>query len=291
MRSSASEIIKNDTRSMSPKNRQRASDEPGVDPESPAGAGNELPEFGESDVHAVLQAERRARSEDFRQFAYGAAHDLRQSLRTIASYSQLLDRRCAGQIDASGQELIHQIVDAAQRMDRLLTDLVIYSQQLGKLEETLSSVDSETALQAALQDVENLRQEKGARITFDPLPVVRSDYSQLTQLFRQLLLNALKFRSASPPWIHISARQTDGGVIFAVQDNGIGIDPRDHQVIFGVFKRLHGAEYPGSGIGLAICKRIVERHGGRIWVESATGKGARFQFTLPHDPGPAGPHA
>ncbi|MBZ5611290.1 MAG: hypothetical protein LAP38_23760 [Acidobacteriia bacterium] len=273
---------------MSPKNRKSGFDAPEAAHESPPG-GSEIQQFpaaDQEDSRAQLRRERKQHSEDFRQFAYAVAHDLRQPLRTVASYTQMLDRVYAGQLDSTGREFMQYIVDAVQRMDRLLTDLLVYSQQFRDPREPLAQVDSGAALQGVLLDLDNVIRETGAQISFDPLPGLRSDYAQLSQLFRQLLSNALTFRGADPPRIHICAAEGDDSITFAVKDNGIGIDPVDHEQIFGAFKRLHGAEYPGSGIGLAICKRIVEQQGGKIWVESAAGQGATFRFTLPKQLGP-----
>jgi two-component system, chemotaxis family, sensor kinase Cph1 len=223
----------------------------------------------------------RPHGEDFRQFAYAFSHDLREPLRMVANYGQLLDRRYSAQLDDRGREFVRYIVDGAQQMDRLLTDLLAYSHQFRDPKEPLSQVDSEGALQGVLLNLERMIGESGAQITFDPLPSLRFDFGQLTQLFRQTLSNAIKFRSSEPPRIHVSAVESEDSVCFSVEDNGIGIERRDHDQIFAVCKRVHGSKYPGTGIGLAICKRIVEQHGGKIWVESEIGQGATFRFILP----------
>ena len=228
-----------------------------------------------------LRAEQKSHNEELRQFAYTISHDLREPMRMVASYTQLLERRYEAQLDDEGREFMRHILDAVQRMDRLLADLLSYSHQFRTPEQALSFVDAEGALQGVLLNMERTIRESGAEITYDPLPTVRFDFNQLSQLFRQLIANAITFRGAEPPRIHISATEDDDSFTLAVRDNGIGIDPRYHEQIFGIFKRLHGREYPGTGIGLAICKRIIEQHGGKISVESESGKGATFRFTLP----------
>jgi len=244
------------------------------DPE--AGQGPPLPPAGDN-----LITERERHREELRQFAYAVSHDLREPLRMIGSYAQLLDRRYASELDDTAREFVHYIVDGVQRMELLLADLLAYSLQFRDPKEPLAEVDSDAALQGALLRLDNAIRESGAAVTSDRLPSFRFDFERLTQLFQRLLSNAIQFRSSAGPRIHVSAVETDDSVAFAVQDNGIGIDSRYHDVIFGVFKRLHGSEHPGTGMGLAICKRIVEQHGGKIWVESEPGHGAIFRFTLP----------
>jgi chemotaxis family two-component system sensor kinase Cph1 len=173
------------------------------------------------------------------------------------------------------------ILEATQRMDRLLGDLLTYSHQFRSLDQALESVEPEGALQGAILMLDAAVRESNAQITNDPLPTILFDFPQLTQLFRQLLSNAICFHGPEPPKIHVSASDAGDAIQFSVRDNGIGIDPRYHEQIFGVFKRLHGREFPGTGIGLAISKRIVEQRGGRIWVESELGQGATFYFTIP----------
>lgn len=233
------------------------------------------------ELTARLRSEQKSHNEDLRQFAYAVSHDLREPLRMVASYTQLLSRRCEGQLDADGREFMGYIVDAVTRMDRMLSDLLSYSHQFRASEQVLTTVDAEAALQSVLLTLEKSIRESGAAISHDALPQVLFDFNQLSQIFRQLIANAITFHGPEPPRIHISAAEQDEEFVFSVQDNGIGIDPKFHEQIFGVFKRLHGREYPGTGIGLAISKRIVEQHGGRIWVESENGQGATFRFTLP----------
>ena len=236
---------------------------------------------GEDQLEARLIAEQKRHHEEFRQFAYAVSHDLREPIRMIVSYTQLLDRRYQGQLDGDGVDFMRYILEATQRMDRLLGDLLTYSHQFRSLDQPLEEVGPEGALQGAILMLDAVVRESGATITNDPLPSVQFDFAQLTQLFRQLLSNAICFRSAEPPKIHVSASDIGSTIQFSFRDNGIGIDPRYHEQIFGVFKRLHGREFPGTGIGLAICKRIVEQRGGRIWVESQLGQGATFHFTVP----------
>lgn len=241
------------------------------------------PEPGPSiaDLEARLAAEQKRYQEEFRQFAYAVSHDLREPIRMIVSYTQLLERRYKGELDSEGQEFMRYIMDATQRMDRLLGDLLLYSQQFRTVDQPLAEIDPEGALQGAILTIEPLVRESAAKITSEPLLTVSFDFGQMTLLFKQLLTNAITFRGTEPPKIQISAVDAGDAVQFSVQDNGIGIEPKYQEQIFGVFKRLHGRELPGTGIGLAVCKRIVEQRGGRIWVESEPGKGSTFHFTVP----------
>ncbi|HEY6391864.1 MAG TPA: ATP-binding protein [Bryobacteraceae bacterium] len=239
---------------------------------------------GDDDAIEELRRSMRAQGErhndELRQFAYAVSHDLREPLRMITSYTQMLSRRYEPHLDDEGREFIRYVVEGVQRMDQLLGDLLGYSHQLRSIDRPLSQVDPEGALQGVLLAMEKQIRESGAQITYDPFPQVMFDFGQLSQVFRQLIANAIVFHGSEPPRIHISAAETDADVTFSVRDSGIGIDPQYHQQIFGVFKRLHGQKYPGTGIGLAICKRIVEQHGGSIGVESELGKGSTFRFTL-----------
>jgi light-regulated signal transduction histidine kinase (bacteriophytochrome) len=233
------------------------------------------------DMQAILRAEQKRHQEELRQFAYAVSHDLREPVRMIVSYAQLLDRRYHEQLTGEAQEFMSEITNGAMRMDRLLRDLLTYSQQFREAERPLESIDPEGALQGALLTLDPQILESGACITNDPLPSVLFDFAQLNQVFRQLIANAITFRGPEPPKIHISAQDTGDEVLFSIRDNGIGIDPRYHEQIFGVFKKLHGRDVAGTGIGLAISKRIVDQRGGRIWVESAPGKGSTFYFSVP----------
>ncbi len=227
-----------------------------------------------------MRAEGARHNDELRQFAYAVSHDLREPLRMIGSYTQLLSRRYEPHLDDEGREFIGYVMEGVQRMDQLLSDLLSYSHQF-RNDQALSQVDPEGALHGVLLALDQQIRECKAEITYDPLPQIRFDFAQLSQVFRQLIANAIAFCGTEPPKIHISAVETDDGVTFSVRDSGIGIDPQYQDQIFGIFKRLHGRKFPGSGIGLAICKRIVEQHGGSIGVESELGQGATFRFTLP----------
>ena len=227
-------------------------------------------------------AELLVLNEELLQFAYAASHDLKEPLRTIASFAMLLSQRCKERLDEDAANLIDHIVVSAQRMDSLLNDLLVYSTHVNKASEDGALCDSEGALAAALLMLDGMIREKNAAITHDPLPPVPADFNEIVQLFQNLIGNGLKYQRDEIPRVHISAAQGNEEWLFSVRDNGLGIDSKYFDQIFGVFKRVHGREYPGNGIGLAICKKIVERRHGRIWVESAVGKGSVFYFTLPN---------
>ena len=222
---------------------------------------------------------------DLEQFAYVASHDLQEPLRMVASFTQLLGHRYKGKLDADADEFIGFAVDGATRMQALINDLLSYS-RVGTRGAGMEPTALETVFERALKNVQGAILESGATITHDPLPGVMGDASQLTQVLQNLLGNAVKFRGPEPPRIHVSASRQATEHVFSIRDNGIGIEPGYFGRLFIIFQRLHGTtEYPGTGIGLAICKRIVERHGGRIWVESEPGKGSTFYFTLPKKEG------
>ncbi|MGB8838196.1 MAG: PAS domain S-box protein, partial [Candidatus Acidiferrales bacterium] len=215
------------------------------------------------------------------QFAYIASHDLQEPLRMVASYTQLLSRRYKGKLDSDADEFIAFAVDGASRMQRLIQDLLAYS-RVGTKGQELLDISSEDALQQALFNLRAAIAESGAVVTHEPLPAVLADDMQLVQLFQNLIGNAIKYQRPGIPTVHISAvKNGDKKWIFAVTDNGLGIDPQYFDKIFGMFQRLHKREeFAGTGIGLAICKKIVERHGGNISVESQPGKGSTFRFAL-----------
>jgi light-regulated signal transduction histidine kinase (bacteriophytochrome) len=205
---------------------------------------------------------------------------LQEPLRTISSYVQLLARRYKSQLDDDANEFIGFAVEGTRRMQNLINDLLSLS-RVGSRGRDLAPTDCNEALKESLANLQAALQESGAEVTHDPLPTVLADKPQLTQLFQNLVGNALKFHAGEAPKIHISCQPNGKECTIAVSDNGIGIDPRHADRIFQVFQRLHDREkYAGTGIGLAICKKIVERHGGRIWVESQPGEGATFLFNL-----------
>lgn len=228
------------------------------------------------------QAAELSRSNvELQQFAYVASHDLQEPLRMVASYLELLARRYRGKLDAEADEFINYAVDGATRMKALIGDLLMYS-RVGREELHPEPVNMEEVLARTLVNLKMIIEETGAEITHSALPILGGDRSQLVQLFQNLIANALKFRSDATPQIHINAIETDAADwLFSVRDNGIGMEMQYADRIFIIFQRLHSrAEFPGTGIGLAVCKKIVERHGGRIWVESEPGVGTTFFFTL-----------
>ncbi|HLK22891.1 MAG TPA: ATP-binding protein [Bryobacteraceae bacterium] len=235
----------------------------------------------------IQELRTRIRSEDARhsaeltQFAHAASHDMREPLRMIASYTQLLHRRYAEKLDDDGREFMGFILNGVHSLERLLEDLLAYSLQLRPLDQPPATVDSEAAARGVLLNLEKSIRESGAEITFENLPEVQSNFTHLSQVFYQLITNSIRFRGPEPPRIRISAVRTEDEVTFSVADNGLGIDPKFHEEIFRAFRRLQGREYPGTGVGLAIAKRIVEQYGGKIWVESGAGQGATFRFTVP----------
>jgi PAS domain S-box-containing protein len=235
-----------------------------------------------AESHLVQKVEELNRSnEELAQFAYIASHDLQEPLRMVASYTQLLSRRYKGQLDADADEFIAFAVDGANRMQRLIQDLLAYS-RVGTKGMELVETSSEQALQQALANLRGAAEASGAQVTHDPLPTVLADEGQLVQLFQNLVGNAIKYQNTGVPRIHVSAhRNGQDKWMFAVKDNGLGIDSQYFEKIFGMFQRLHKrGEFEGTGIGLAICKKIVERHGGRISVESQPGQGSTFSFAL-----------
>jgi PAS domain S-box-containing protein len=236
----------------------------------------------EAEAHLLNKmAELRRSNEELEQFAYIASHDLQEPLRMVASYTQLLARRYKGKLDSDADEFIAFAVDGAGRMQRLIQDLLTFSRVASK-GEILSATPSDTAFQHAIKNLTGAIEDSGALVTHDPLPIVNADQAQLVQLFQNLVGNAIKYRRTETPRVHVSALTRDSGKwTFSVADNGIGIEPQYFERIFGMFQRLHKRdEFSGTGIGLAICKKIVERHGGHISVESEPGVGSTFHFEL-----------
>jgi PAS domain S-box-containing protein len=227
-------------------------------------------------------ADLRRTNDELSQFAYAISHDLREPLRNVATYSQLMVRDVEPGGRSKLQDYARVIVGGIERMEALLSDLLTYSQLgAGPDEHMAAVIETSSVLHKTLEDLKPLIEETDATVTTDPLPPVSGHEAQLSQLFQNLIGNALKYRSERPPQIHISARRNHQEWIFGVRDNGIGIAPQYYSTIFRIFKRLHGREIPGTGIGLAICAKVVERHRGRIWVESKPGVGSEFFFTLP----------
>ncbi len=225
--------------------------------------------------------ELRRSNEELEQFAYVASHDLQEPLRMITNYLQLLRQRYEGRLDSNAQEFIGFAVDGAVRMQRLIADLLAYS-RVGTQRNVFEATSAEDVLRRALANLTVAINEGGAQVTNDPLPSVQGDGGQLVQLFQNLIANGIKFHGASPARIHVRAERRGADWEFSVRDNGIGIAEQDFGRIFVIFQRLHGREkYPGTGIGLSVCKKIVERHGGIIRVESTPGQGTTFIFTLP----------
>jgi PAS domain S-box-containing protein len=227
------------------------------------------------------EAELRRANDDLQQFAYSASHDLQEPIRNVSVYSDILSRRYHGVLDEEGQLFLGFLKEGGQRLATLIDDLLSYT-RAGVVDSIVREADSSVVLQRTLSSLAEAIRESDATVTHDPLPEVYMAETHLQQVFQNLIGNALKYRKQDPPQIHISAVRLGAVCRFSVRDNGIGIDPQYKEKIFGVFKRLHrDQKYNGTGIGLAICQRVVERYGGRIWVESETGNGATFFFTVP----------
>ncbi len=237
------------------------------------------------DILEVRVKERTAElarsNAELEQFAYIASHDLQEPLRMVSSYVQLLARRYEGRLDPDADEFIAFASEGALRMQRLINDLLAYS-RVGSRGKSFEAVTLEAALAKARENLHLSIEEKNATITHDPLPAAYGDSGQLTQVFQNLIDNAIKFHGKEPPRVHVSARLDGDQCVCSVRDNGIGIAPEYLNRLFVLFQRLHTrTEYPGTGLGLAICKRVVERHGGRIWLESQAGAGSTFFFSIP----------
>ncbi|MDQ7839299.1 MAG: PAS domain S-box protein [Thermodesulfobacteriota bacterium] len=226
-------------------------------------------------------AELKRSNDELQQFASVASHDLQEPLRMISSYLQLIERRYKGKLDEDADEFIAFAVDGATRLQDMINGLLAYA-RVGTRGKPFEPIASEAVLEQALLNLQVAIEESGAAVTHDPLPTIVGDAAQLDRVFQNLISNAIKFHGEEPLHIHISAKLMGNEWVFSARDNGLGIDPQYQDRIFGIFQHLHAREeYPGIGIGLAICKRIVERHGGRIWVEAEAGGGSTFYFTIP----------
>ncbi len=233
----------------------------------------------ESQLEKSLE-ELKHSNRELEQFAYVASHDLQEPLRMVSSFTQLLQKRYKGKLDEDADEFIKFAVDGAQRMQQLINDLLIYSRVTTRGQE-FKQVEMETILDESLFNLKLRIEENNAKITHEPLPTINADQIQIVQLLQNLIGNAIKFSGEKDPKIHISAGNNGDEWIFQVEDNGIGIDTQYYIRIFEVFQRLHERDtYPGTGIGLSICQKIVERHGGKIWVNSKPGEGSKFFFTI-----------
>ena len=234
----------------------------------------------EIDLKHVM-ADLKRSNEELQQFAYIASHDLQEPLRAIISFSRLLEDQYKDRLDKNGKEFIYFISEGADRMKILIKDLLAYS-RISTHAKPPKITNLEKILKNVLFNLQESIKENGVIITYDELPSLVIDRAQIPQLFQNLISNAIKFQREKPPKIHISAKKIEKEWLFSIKDNGIGIDPKYFDRIFNIFQRLHTRdEYPGSGIGLAVCKRIVQRYGGKIWVESELGKGSTFFFTIP----------
>ena len=223
---------------------------------------------------------------DLQQFAYSASHDLQEPLRMVSTYSELLRREFGGQLGASGDEYIGYTIQGALRMEQLLKDLRAYTLASSEGQDPTEDIEAGQSLDKALAALEAAVKESGACITRTAFPRVRFHNFQLEQVFQNLIGNSIRYRSSEKLRIHVAAEKRDKDWLFSVRDNGIGIDPQYKEQVFEIFKRLHSAAaYSGTGMGLAICQRIVERAGGNIWVESALGRGSTFFFTIPRSEG------
>lgn len=235
----------------------------------------------QADELAQLAHDLERSNAELKKFAYVASHDLQEPLNQVANYVQLLEMRYENELDEDAKEFINFAVEGVSLMQTLIDDVLAYS-KVDMQASAFQLTEVETPLNRSLSNLRGRIHETGAMITHDPLPTVMADSTQLMQLFQNLIANAIKFRSEQPPKIHIGAERLEDEWLFSVQDNGIGLEPRFSDRIFVIFQRLHTREeYPGTGMGLAICKKIIECHRGRIWVESQLGEGATFYFTIP----------
>ncbi|MCC6591306.1 MAG: hypothetical protein IT168_31765 [Bryobacterales bacterium] len=230
---------------------------------------------------AAKEEELRKSNEDLQQFAYAVSHDLQEPLRTISAFTQLLEQSADASLGEEPRMFMRHVVDSASRLYALMADLREYMEVGDAPNAERTAVSMEQVYRMVLRNLAMAIEESGAVITADPLPTVRGHRVHFVQLLQNLISNAIKYRGDATPRIHISVERVNGEWRLGVADNGIGIDREHHRRIFGLFKRLHGRRFQGTGIGLSICEKVVERYGGRIWVESEEGSGATFYFTLP----------
>lgn len=234
----------------------------------------------EIELNNIIEDLRRS-NEDLQQFAYVASHDLQEPLRAIISFSQLLEEKYLDMLNKDGKEFIFFITDGAKKMNILIKDLLAYSRITTHAEPPLL-YDLEDIIKDALYNLQEAIKESGAVITYDKMPILKVDKTQFLQLFQNFISNAIKFRRDVPPIIHIGVVEKTNEWLFSIKDNGIGIESKYFDRLYNIFYRLHTKEeYPGTGIGLPICKKIVQRYGGKVWVESEVGKGTTFYFTIP----------
>jgi light-regulated signal transduction histidine kinase (bacteriophytochrome) len=218
---------------------------------------------------------------ELQEFADVASHDLQEPLQMVSNHLQLLSRRYRGRLDQDADEFIDFALEGANRLKSLITDILAYS-RVGKRDRRLAPVEMASIFARMMETYGPIVEDCRGSLTHDDLPAIQGDEEQMIQLLQNLIDNSIKFRSKEPPRIHVGARQLSERLLFFVRDNGIGIDPQYTGRVFAIFQRLHSRDdYPGTGIGLAICRKIIERHGGHIWVDSEPGKGATFYFTLP----------
>ncbi|MFZ2197583.1 MAG: ATP-binding protein, partial [Thermodesulfovibrionales bacterium] len=233
----------------------------------------------EEDLKKAMEDLARS-NKDLEEFAYAISHDLQAPLRSMSGFAKILIENYRGRLDEEADKYLDFIISAAKRMQRMIEDILAYS-RVGTRAGEFSDVDLEPVLRQATENLYASIEENGAVVTHGSLPVVKADQSQMILLLQNLIGNALKF-TAGPPRVHVSSVKQGSEWVFSVQDNGIGIDPEQFDRLFVLFQRLHTEEeYPGTGVGLAICKKIVDRHGGRMWVESGPGQGSQFFFTIP----------
>lgn len=258
--------------------RERAARENAANAPALAARAEEL-ELANAELAATTARLERS-NEELQQFATVASHDLREPLRVVSGFADLLARRHGEDLGENGQRFVEAITGGVKRMDEMISDLLAYA-RAGRLDSPLEPVDANEVVSDVLAGLGRAIEESGAQVEVDELPMVMGNPASLRQLFQNLIANAIKFVEDGPPRIRVWAAEVPEGWRFTVRDNGIGIDPERADQIFGMFKRLHGADrYPGTGVGLAVCQRIVDVHGGRIWVEPAPGGGSQFMFTI-----------